>query len=157
MADQSWLTDIFGRDRRADPLQTLRSEIERVFEDFPKNLGVSTSGVGVLRPTLDVSETDDGVRVTVELPGVDESDIDVTLADDVLTIKGEKKSEREEKSETFFRSERSYGMFQRSIPVPSGLDPASVTATMKDGVLEIALPKPPEAKASARKIAISRT
>ncbi|MEO1291276.1 MAG: Hsp20/alpha crystallin family protein [Pseudomonadota bacterium] len=150
---QSWLPDLFGRDRKDDPFHTLRNEIERVFDEFPKAWGLP-AGNGMLTPSLDVAETEEAIRITTELPGVEQKDIDVTLANDVLTIKGEKKSEHEEKGETFHRSERSYGMFQRSIAVPSGLDPAAVKAVMKDGVLEVTLPKPPEVQAATHKIEI---
>lgn len=156
MREHSWLPDFFGRDRKADPIQSLRSEIERVFEDFPRSWAAAPGRLGAIAPTLDISESENALRVRVELPGVEEADVDVTFANDVLTIKGEKKLQREETGETFHRSERSHGLFQRSIATPPGLDPSAVTAAMKDGVLEITMPKPPEAASAARKISISK-
>lgn len=150
MTAHSWVPDLFGRARAQDPFNTLRSEIDRVFEGFPRRM----AGAEAMDPTLDVAETEDEIRITIELPGVKREDVDISLANNLLTIKGEKKSESEEKGETLHRVERSYGAFQRVLSAPPGIDPAKVTAAMKDGVLHVTLPKAPEAKAAARRIAI---
>ncbi len=115
-------------------------------------------GNGALAPKVDVSETKDAVEVTAELPGVDEKDIDVTVADGVLTLRGEKKSERkeEDKAKNWHLVERSYGSFLRSIPL--GFDPDSnkVEAKFDTGVLRVRLPKPAEALKKEKKIEIRK-
>ena len=104
---------------------------------------------GVLAPRIDVAEDGQSVMLTAELPGVSENDIDVSLVGDQLTIKGEKRSEHDDKKEsegfTVHRRERSYGAFQRTITIPYQIDPDQVAAQFKDGILKITLPKPTEA------------
>ena len=117
---------------------------------------------GVLAPRVDVAEDEKAVTLTAELPGVDEKDIDVSLVDDQLTIRGEKRSEHNEKKEeegrTLHRVERSYGAFQRTLAIPYKVDPDQVSAQFKDGVLKVTLPKPPDAVAQkqGRKIEINK-
>jgi HSP20 family protein len=101
-----------------------------------------------------VSETDKEIKVSAELPGMDEKDIDVSLTRDSLTIKGEKKQETEDKGEDYYRMERSYGSFTRSIPLPIEVDTDKVQATFKKGVLEITLPKTARAIQETRKIPV---
>jgi HSP20 family protein len=108
-----------------------------------------------MSPLIDVSETDKGVEVTVELPGVDEKDIDVSLANDVLTIKGEKKSETEKTAKDYHLIERAYGAFERSTRLPCEVDASKVKAEFKNGVLKVKLPKTPEAKAKSHKISVT--
>jgi HSP20 family protein len=96
---------------------------------------------------VDVAEMEDEIKVSAELPGLDNEDIDVSLSDDVLTISGEKKEEKEEKGKNYYRSERSYGAFRRDIPLPSQVDADKVDAVFQKGVLTITLPKTAEAKA----------
>ena len=97
------------------------------------------------------------MKVTAELPGVDEKDVEVTLTDDLLTIKGEKKREQEKKEEAYHAVERSYGSFARSLRLPFAVDQSKVDAKFKKGVLTITMPKPPEAQKSAKKIEIKAT
>ena len=97
--------------------------------------------MGEWTPALDVAEAKDTITVTAELPGVDPQEIAVTLDGDVLTLKGEKESEREEKDERRHRVERSWGTFTRTVRLPAPVDPAMVTATFKNGVVTITLPK----------------
>jgi len=117
---------------------------------------------GVLAPRVDVAEDEKAVTLTAELPGVDEKDIDVSLVDDQLTIRGEKRSEHDEKKEedgrTLHRVERSYGAFQRTLALPHKVDPEHISAQFKDGVLKITLPKPPDAIAQkqSRKIEVNK-
>ena len=108
---------------------------------------------------IDVAESKDAIEVTAELPGVDEKDVDVTLADDVLTIRGEKKSEREErdKEKNWHVVERSYGSFSRAIPLPFEADPTKVEAKFDNGVLRIHLPKPEDVTKKEQKIEIKKT
>jgi HSP20 family protein len=109
----------------------------------------------VLTPRIDVEETDKQLEVTAELPGMEEKDIEVTLDEDRLTIKGEKKTEREEKNKTALISECSYGSFQRVIPVPAGVERDKAKAKFKNGVLKLTLPKAERAGAERRKIEIA--
>lgn len=146
---ESWVADIFGRQRSDELFSSLRREIEQAFQDFPRMM---SGAAAPLAPRLDVAETAEAFVISAELPGVEMAEVDVSLAEDLLTIKGEKKLERED--EIRHRSERFYGAFQRTISVPKGVDPDGVTAVMKNGVLTITLPKPAEMKATARKIAV---
>jgi HSP20 family protein len=93
-------------------------------------------------PRVDVSETDQAIEVTAELPGLEEKDVEIDFTDDVLTIKGEKKSEKEQKEKNRYISERTYGCFLRSIQLPSGIDPAKIEASIDKGVLTVKVPKP---------------
>lgn len=111
-------------------------------------------GWGGFMPAVNVTETNNGVQVTAELPGVDEKNVEVSINRGLLTIKGEKKQESEEKKEGFYRMERSYGTFHRSIPLPQEVDTDQATATFKNGVLTVALPRLPELQSGAKKIAI---
>ena len=95
-------------------------------------------------------------EITAELPGMDESNIDVKFADGVLTIKGEKKEEKEEKKKDYYLSERRFGSFQRSFPVPESVDANKIEAKFVNGVLTVRLPKSPEAQKNEKKIAIKK-
>ena len=140
-----------------DPFRALQRRMDRLFDDFAGDYHWPfTNGRGAMTPTIDVSETDKEMTVEAELPGVDEKDIDVTLTDNLLTIKGEKKQEKEEKKKDYHLTERSYGSFSRSMTLPFDADPAKIRAAFKDGVLTITLPKPPEVKAKVKKIAIGK-
>jgi HSP20 family protein len=112
------------------------------------------AGNGTFVPHVDVSETDKAVKVTAELPGMDEKDIDVTLSGDSLIIQGEKKEESEQKDKDFYRIERRYGSFQRVIPLSTDVDESKVRAGFKKGVLKITLPKTAEAQQARKKIEI---
>ena len=105
-------------------------------------------------PRIDISETDTELRIEVELPGIDEKDVCLTLTDNVLMIRGEKKAEREEKDKNYYVSERSFGSFQRAIPLPTEVDADKVEASFKNGVLTVRLPKTPEAEAKTRRIEV---
>ncbi|MBL7212296.1 MAG: Hsp20/alpha crystallin family protein [Desulfobacteraceae bacterium] len=97
-------------------------------------------------PAFDISETENEYVVTAELPGIDAKDIDVTLSDGVLTVKGEKKQEKEDNGESYHRVERSYGSFQRSFRIPEKVETETVDAAYKDGVLKLTLKKAEETK-----------
>lgn len=141
-----------------NPLLGLQRDINRVFDDFwtrfERSMNGSNGSVSAAAPRADVTETDEAVEVSIELPGMDEKDIDVSLGDDVVTIRGEKKAEKEEKRKGYFLSERSYGCFYRSIPLPPGVDPNKADATFRKGVLTVTLPKTPEAQEKIRKIEV---
>lgn len=139
-----------------DPFASLQREmnqlLEGFFEDSP--LKVLNRGGAVLgAPKLDLSETEQELHVSVELPGMKEEDIDVEFTGDALRIRGEKKDERDEKQHHFHRIERSFGMFERVVPIPVEIDREKVQATFKNGVLTISLPKSVTAP-STQKIAV---
>ena len=123
---------------------SLRKEMERLFDRFFEPAEMPT--LGDWSPTVDVSEDKDTITIKAELPGVEQKDIAVSLQDGMLSIKGEKRAESEEKDKRYHRVERSYGAFYRSIQLPSAVDAGKVAATFKDGVVTITLPKAPEAK-----------
>lgn len=137
-----------------NPLLGLQRDINRVFEETWKRFESLGPFAGRGGPKVDVAETDDTVEVTVELPGVDAKDLDLSLTETALTIKGERKSEREEKKKDYVLSERSWGSFVRTIPLPSAVAPDQADATFAKGVLTVTLPKAPEAKEKVRKIAV---
>jgi HSP20 family protein len=132
----------------------LQREVDRLFEEFARGLGPMSAANGSLMPSMEVSETDKELVITAELPGLERKDVDISLEDDVLTIRGEKKSEAspDDKNKNVHVSERSYGVFYRVLELPSGIDPSSVQATMSNGVLKITIPKP--ARAQAKKIEV---
>ena len=145
--------------RGEDTLRTLFQEVQKTFEDFSRRSPFARFSPDILSPKIDVVESKDAIDVTAELPGVDEKDVDVTLADDVLTIRGEKKSEREEhdKDKNWHVVERSYGSFSRAIPLPFEPDATKVEAKFDKGVLRIHLPKSEEVTKKEQKIEIKKT
>jgi HSP20 family protein len=153
----SHLPSIFTR--RNDGLGSLFREIERTFDDFSRRTpfaGFAGFGDGGMMPKIDVVEGKDAVEVTAELPGCAEKDIDVTLSEGILTIRGEKKTERDEtdKDKNWHMVERSYGSFSRSIPLPFTPDSAKVEAKFDKGVLRVKLPKPAEVAKKEQKIEV---
>jgi HSP20 family protein len=107
-------------------------------------------------PAVDIAEREKEYEITAELPGMEEKNIDVKFADGILTIKGEKKEEREEKKKDYYLSERRFGSFQRSFQVPDGVDADKIEASFKDGLLTVILPKSAQAQKSEKKIAIKK-
>lgn len=135
------------------PLSGLQQEMNRLFENFFGDTFVEPfGGAGEWSPALDVAETEGAFLVRAELPGLDPDNVEITLTGDTLTIKGEKKEEKEEKTKSFHRVERSYGSFQRSVQLPVSVKADAVAATFKNGVLTIELPKVEEAKTKSVKI-----
>jgi HSP20 family protein len=122
--------------------QSLQTEIERLFSDFTQNF--SSFRGHALVPSMDVTETDKEIKVTAELPGLEEKDVQVNVADNVLTISGEKKSEREEgaKSKNHWLLERSYGSFFRTLALPQGVKAEDIKADISKGVLTVLVMKP---------------
>jgi len=151
-----YFPSLFGRGE--DPFRSLFQEVQKTFEDFSRRTPFARFGSDILSPKVDVSETKDTVQVTAELPGVNENEVEVTLEDDVLTIRGEKKTERaeEDKDKSWHVVERSYGSFSRAIPLPFDPDATKVEARFDKGVLRITLPKPAEATKKQQKIAITK-
>jgi HSP20 family protein len=142
-----------------EPFGSLRRDMERLFEDFTRDFGWGPPALAGMAaaPRVDVSETDTEIKLEAELPGVDEKDVEVVLSDGRLTIKGEKKQEKEEKKKDFHLVERSYGSFARSIALPFEAAPEQVKAKFANGVLTVTVPKPPEVKAKEKKIPISKS
>lgn len=127
-----------------DPFTALQREINRAFDslwDGSDHLPAAFLRGAPAVPKVDVSETDQEVHVTMELPGMSEQDLEVELTDNVLRVKGEKKDNRETKGCHFHRVERSFGMFERAVPLPAKVNRDAVAATFKNGVLEVQLPK----------------
>lgn len=150
------------------PLLSLRREVERLFDDFSAVSARRSGGTfsaepfwrgefGVAHaPAVDIVEHEKDYQVTAELPGMDEKDIDVKFADGVLTIKGEKKEESEDKQKDYYRSERHFGAFQRSFRVPDGVEADKIEANVKNGVLTVVLPKSDVAQKREKTIAIKK-
>lgn len=135
-------------------LTTLRDEMDRLWERFSGEWPTLEPVRREWAPSLDVSETKNNIVVKAEVPGLEPKDIDISLTGGVLTIKGEKKQEKEEKDENYHRIERSYGTFTRSVRVPQEVQSDKIEATYKDGVLKITLPKSEEAKKKEIKIKV---
>jgi HSP20 family protein len=127
-------------------MDALRHEMDRAFDRFFDPRWDESETAGEWAPKVDVSETNDAVVVKAEIPGVEQKDINVSLQDQVLTIKGEKHHEKEEKDEKYHRVERSWGAFTRAFRMPVAVAGDKVSATFKDGTLTVTLPKAPEAK-----------
>lgn len=127
----------------SDPFVSLQQGMNRLFDEVFHGAGMSLmrDDGGMLMPQVNVSETDKEIRVTAELPGVERKDVDVTLDDDMLTIRGEKKLEKTEDKEDYHFSERSFGRFQRSIRIPHSVNREQVQAHVEHGVLTVILPK----------------
>jgi HSP20 family protein len=139
-----------------DPFVSFRRDIDRIFDDFFNGRGLRpmTAGWQGVTPTIDVAETDREVVVTAEIPGLDEKDCEVTLAGDVLTIKGEKKAEHEQRDGNTYYAERRYGAFSRSVRLPFEVKDEQVDATYNRGVLTVRVPKPAEAQEAVRRIEV---
>lgn len=148
------------REGSGNPFGELQKEMNRLFDNFSENMFSlspakwSMPEISATYPKMDVSETDKEFKISAELPGMDEKDIDVSVSNEVLTIKGEKKAEKEEKKPNYYRMERSYGTFQRSIPLPTEVEKDQVQASFKKGVLSIVLPKSEKAVKENKKIEI---
>jgi HSP20 family protein len=144
----------------ASPFLTLHREMNRLFDDvfnrfdtgLPSAFGRMPGWSGGSWPSLEVTASDHEVRVSAELPGMEEKDIELLVDEDVLTIRGEKKAETEDKERRF--SERFYGRFERVVPLPFAVEDEKVEASFENGVLTVTLPKSAKAKEKAKRIAI---
>jgi HSP20 family protein len=148
--------------RREDSDATVYDQFNRLFDEFFENNWMTPwnerlgTNINEFSPRVIVTERDKEFEVTAELPGLAENDIDITLAPDAITLKGEKKQETEDKGDNFYRIERSYGRFSRTIPIPTGsIDRENVEAEFKNGVLTIILPKLEEAQQISRRITVN--
>lgn len=130
---------------------SLQREIDRLFEDFSPVFGAGRNLVD-LKCKMDLAETKDGLELTVELPGLEDKDVNVTVSDGVLTVSGEKKFESEEKDKNYHFVERGYGSFSRSIALPEGVKADQIKANLSKGVLKVTAPMP--AKEAPKKIEV---
>jgi HSP20 family protein len=138
------------------PLLSLHRDVNRLFDDVFRGFGVPALGGwgrSLEWPSVELAETDNEIRVTAELPGMDEKGVDISVHEHVLSIRGEKRSETEDKDRGY--SERSYGRFERHIGLPRGVEEDRASATFKNGVLTIVLPKSAAAIESRRSIPIN--
>jgi HSP20 family protein len=137
------------------PMGWLRGEIDRLFDDFgqPSRSAFNFS-TPAAAPALEMVDDKTEYRLTAELPGLSDKDVDLSVADGVLTLSGEKKEESERKEKGYMLSERRYGSFRRQLSLPSDVDPNGIKAKFKDGVLTVTLPKDEQATPRTHKIAI---
>jgi HSP20 family protein len=126
----------------------LHREIDRLFSEFAQG----ANGMQNIIPNIEISETDKAIEVSAEMPGLERKDVEISIDDDVLAIRGEKKIEENQKNKNVQHSERSYGVFVRMLQLPPGVDPSRIQATMSKGVLRVAIPKP--AKSEPKKIEV---
>ena len=154
------MSDLLPESPVERPFSTLHREMNRLFEGLLPEAGLRPvtwrSTAEAIQPSIDVTESEKAFLVTAELPGVEEKDVEVSLSDDVLTLKGEKRLSKEEKEKDYMRMERSYGAFYRSIPFPTRIDENAVKAEYKNGVLTVVCPKAPEAIKATKKIPIHK-
>lgn len=151
-------------ERRDDdhPFYSLQRQMNSLFDDFFTGFditprGFAAGGFGGFMPSIDVKESEKEFTIRAELPGVDEKDIDVTVANDAVTIKGEKKEEKEDKGKNYYYMERSYGSFNRVIPLAAETEAGKAEASFKNGILNITIPKSSSAKAKGTKVPIKTT
>ncbi|RUV86064.1 MAG: Hsp20/alpha crystallin family protein [Mesorhizobium sp.] len=154
-------------DNWVGPFESLRREIDRLFDDFhpfdfrlPSTRSLfgrdlpAVNSTWSVAPAMDLVEKATAYEITAELPGIDEKNVEIKLANRVLTIKGEKKEEKEEKDKDYFLSERRYGSFQRSFQLPEGVDADKIDASFTKGILTVKLPKTAEAQKAEKKITV---
>lgn len=132
--------------RESNPFSFLQQEIDRLFEGVTRGFPNFPAIAGASLPRMDVAETDKAIEIEAELPGLETKDVQINLADNVLTIRGEKKSEREEKEKDYHLVERSFGSFSRSVALPQGVKPEDVSAEIAKGVLKVTVKKPAPAQ-----------
>lgn len=138
----------------AHPLTSLHQEVDKLFGNFFGDLSFPHFRSGQIVPKVDFKDAGDLYQIDAELPGVPAKDVELSVVNGVLTVKGEHKAEKEEKDKNYLRIERSYGNFERSIALPDDADDAKISANSKDGVLIITIPKKPGVKTETRKIEV---
>ncbi len=151
-----------------DSWRSLRTEMDRLFDRFAGGWGVPSlrsmfdvepafryeNSFSVPTPAVDIAEDGAGYKVTAELPGMSEKEIEVAVSDGMLTLKGEKRQEKEQNDKNFYLSERAYGSFQRNFTVPEGVDRDKIAAEFANGVLTITMPKTAKAVEQQKKIEV---
>jgi HSP20 family protein len=153
--------DVATRRDTPNPVHALQTDINRAFQDFWRSFEVPMAGgfdngLDVALPKVDVRDTDRAVEVVAELPGMEEKDVEVSVADGMLSLRGERQSERETEQKGFIRRERSFGRIERVVPLPQGLELDEAKAKFKNGVLTVTIPKTAEAQAAVKRIAVRR-
>lgn len=142
------------------PVRSLRQEVDRLFEDFfrgwpkPWTGGWATQEEGAFAPAVDLKETEKEFVLTAEVPGLQKDDLDVNIMAESVTIRGERREEKESKEQSYYYKESSYGSFQRVIPLPAPILAEKAKAKLKDGVLSLTLPKAEPSKSKAIKIKV---
>ena len=138
------------------PLRTFQSEFNSLFDNFFSDLSFpSWRQVNAISPAVDLEELDNSFVITAEVPGVNADDLSLSVAEGYLTLKGERKQESKEEKGGYFRQERSFGSFQRLIPMPENADLDAAKAEIKDGVLKVNVPKKVMPKVEEKKIEIA--
>jgi len=155
MARELTLWKPFGELTPFRDFERMRRDMDRLWDSFFERGVRRTDDDGSWLPSLDVAETKNDIVVKAEVPGMDPKDIDISLSDGLLTIKGEKKQEKEEKEENYHYVERSYGAFCRSVRLPTEVQSDKISASYKNGVLKVTLPKSDEAKKKEVKIKVN--
>ena len=140
-----------------NPFAVLHKEMDELFDSFTRGffeMEPFENRMTSFAPRIDVSESDKEINVTAELPGMEEKDVDLSISREALVIKGEKKDEKEEKGKTYYRMERSFGSFTRTVPLPAEADIDRVEASYKKGVLRVSVPKTEKAIKETKKISV---
>lgn len=148
-----------------EPIANIHREIDRLFEEFSRSFGLPVAQWDRLfapvreaaewfKPSVEIKATDKEYTVNVELPGVSEKDVTVEVAGDTLRIAGEKKQEKEEKTKSYYRSERAYGSFERLLTLPEDAETDGINATFKNGVLTITIPRKAQPQTEAKRIEV---
>jgi len=145
------------RREEENPFLSLRNEMNRLFDSFfdDFSIGPFRERWGKIFPQVNIKENNKQIEVSAEMAGIDQKDVDISIYNNVLTLRGEKKQEKEDKDGDYYHKECSYGSFHRDIALPSEVDEEKVKADFKKGVLKITLPKKEEAQRKAKKIEIS--
>jgi HSP20 family protein len=149
--------------RYQDPFTQVRREMDRLFDSFLDRGFFGLPSVQrmvppvIAAPDIDIRENDKEIVLEAELPGLDENDVSIVLRDGVLSLKGEKKSKRDEKNETYHLVERSYGTFERSFRLPETIDEDQIKATFDKGILHIVVPKRPESMKAEKRIPVGKS
>ncbi len=146
------------------PVVQFRREVDRIFENFFRGSGLSPcesdlfsplTTTGLLKPQVDIGATEKEYVISVEVPGVMEEDVQVEVSGNTMTIRGEKRQEKEEKEKSYYRMERSYGSFQRVLSLPEDVDQEGIKASFKKGVLSVTIPRKSLPGSQAKQIAIN--
>jgi HSP20 family protein len=146
-----------SRDEAGSPLLSLQRDMNRLFDDFFRDISLpSPTMASSAWPQVDVAETDTEYKVTAEVPGLEEKDVELTLQDNALTISGERKGEHEERKGDRYYAERFHGRFTRTIPLPMDVEADKAAAAFKNGVLTVVLPKAAHARQSGKRIPIQK-
>ena len=149
--------DVTARSAPPDPVRGLQLDVDRAFENFWRMMPLPFSAERLPQVDdvrVDVSDNSKEITVMAELPGMSDADIDVSITDGLLTIRGYKKSDHEAETNGVLVRERAYGAMERTVPLPDGIDPDAAKATFKNGVLTLVIPKSPEVQADTKRIRV---